>query len=172
MRNVQVKNYSLWSSFVILIHVQTFILWGSCVTFVQQINIPKQTEHVHWLTFSPVEDHFYRRQYTISIQDSMKVIVKKSYLTFRVYGVSFNPWMLFLGSHFWFLLQRLDKWRDPTIKLSSLDRATANQVRPLSLFMDFLQHDWCLNNSPVALFWSEMLKKNVCTCVLKKVQCV
>lgn len=99
------------------------------MTFVQQINIPKQTEHVHWLTFSPVEDHFYRRQYTISIQDSMKVIVNKSYLTVRVYSVSFNPWMLFLSSYFWFFFQRLDKWRDPTVKLSSLDRATANQVR-------------------------------------------
>jgi E3 ubiquitin-protein ligase SHPRH len=28
-----------------------------------QINIPKQTEEVHWLSFSPVEEHFYRRTY-------------------------------------------------------------------------------------------------------------
>lgn len=59
----------------------------------------------------------------------MKVMVNKSCLIVRVYGVSFNPWMLFLGSYFWSLFQRLDKWRDPTVKLSSLDRATANQVR-------------------------------------------
>lgn len=25
-----------------------------------QINIPKQTEDIHWLSFSPVEEHFYR----------------------------------------------------------------------------------------------------------------
>lgn len=28
-----------------------------------QINIPKQTEEVHWLSFSPIEEHFYRRTY-------------------------------------------------------------------------------------------------------------
>jgi hypothetical protein len=28
-----------------------------------QINIPKQTEEVHWLSFSPVEEHFYRRTF-------------------------------------------------------------------------------------------------------------
>ncbi len=28
-----------------------------------QINIPLQTEEVHWLSFSPIEEHFYRRQH-------------------------------------------------------------------------------------------------------------
>lgn len=79
-----------------MIDLVSKVMWRTAKhNVLDQINIPKQTEHVHWLTFSPVEDHFYRRQYTISIQDSMK---------------------------------RLDKWRDPTVKLSSLDRATANQL--------------------------------------------
>ena len=25
-----------------------------------QIDIPKQTEEIHWLSFSPIEEHFYR----------------------------------------------------------------------------------------------------------------
>ncbi|XP_061176865.1 E3 ubiquitin-protein ligase SHPRH-like [Saccostrea echinata] len=79
-----------------MIDLVSKVMWRTAKHDVlNQINIPKQTEHVHWLTFSPVEDHFYRRQYTISIRDSMK---------------------------------KLDKWRDPTVKLSSLDRATANQL--------------------------------------------
>jgi hypothetical protein len=38
-----------------------------------QINIPQQTDEVHWLTFSPVEEHFYRRQYRDCVRLSMEV---------------------------------------------------------------------------------------------------
>jgi hypothetical protein len=38
-----------------------------------QINIPKQTEEIHWLSFSPVEEHFYRRTFI----DCSKEMVEK-----------------------------------------------------------------------------------------------
>ncbi|XP_033741490.1 E3 ubiquitin-protein ligase SHPRH-like [Pecten maximus] len=45
-------------------NVLSSVLWRNAKKDVlDQINIPDQSEHVHWLTFSPVEDHFYRRQY-------------------------------------------------------------------------------------------------------------
>ncbi|KAK3097964.1 hypothetical protein FSP39_014864, partial [Pinctada imbricata] len=72
------------------------VLWRTVKKdVIDQINIPKQTEQVHWLTFSPIEDHFYKRQYDTSINDSLK---------------------------------RLSKWTDHTVKLSSLDRQTLNQL--------------------------------------------
>jgi len=40
------------------------ILWRTCKKDVlNQIDIPGQKEEVHWLQFSPVEEHFYRRQH-------------------------------------------------------------------------------------------------------------
>ncbi|XP_060077806.1 E3 ubiquitin-protein ligase SHPRH-like [Ylistrum balloti] len=45
-------------------NVLSSVLWRNAKKdVIDQINIPDQSEHVHWLTFSPVEDHFYRRQY-------------------------------------------------------------------------------------------------------------
>ncbi|XP_076076399.1 E3 ubiquitin-protein ligase SHPRH-like isoform X3 [Mytilus galloprovincialis] len=53
------------------------ILWRTAKKdVIEQINIPEQTEHVHWLTFSPVEDHFYRRQYHDCVRDCMKKLSK------------------------------------------------------------------------------------------------
>jgi hypothetical protein len=37
-----------------------------------QINIPKQTEEIHWLSFSPVEEHFYRRTYIECSKDMLE----------------------------------------------------------------------------------------------------
>ena len=40
------------------------ILWRTCKKDVlDQIDIPEQKEELHWLQFSPVEEHFYRRQH-------------------------------------------------------------------------------------------------------------
>ena len=40
------------------------ILWRTCKKDVlDQIDIPAQTDQLHWLQFSPVEEHFYRRQH-------------------------------------------------------------------------------------------------------------
>ncbi|KAK3576517.1 hypothetical protein CHS0354_034193 [Potamilus streckersoni] len=40
------------------------VLWRTAKKdIIDQIHLPDQTQSVHWLTFSPVEDHFYRRQY-------------------------------------------------------------------------------------------------------------
>ena len=37
------------------------VLWRTAKKDVlNQINIPKQTDEIHWLSFSPVEEHFYR----------------------------------------------------------------------------------------------------------------
>ncbi|XP_052087534.1 E3 ubiquitin-protein ligase SHPRH-like [Mytilus californianus] len=53
------------------------ILWRTAKKdVIEQINIPEQTEHIHWLTFSPVEDHFYRRQYQDCVRDCMKKLSK------------------------------------------------------------------------------------------------
>ncbi|OWF36325.1 E3 ubiquitin-protein ligase SHPRH [Mizuhopecten yessoensis] len=46
-------------------NVISSVLWRNAKKdVIDQINIPDQSQHVHWLTFSPVEDHFYRRQYS------------------------------------------------------------------------------------------------------------
>ncbi|KAL3881583.1 hypothetical protein ACJMK2_028004 [Sinanodonta woodiana] len=40
------------------------VLWRTAKKdIIDQIHLPGQTQTVHWLTFSPVEDHFYRQQY-------------------------------------------------------------------------------------------------------------
>ncbi len=41
-----------------------------------QICLPTQTEEIHWLTFSPVEEHFYRKQYHQCASDARKVTAR------------------------------------------------------------------------------------------------
>ncbi|XP_071112627.1 E3 ubiquitin-protein ligase SHPRH-like isoform X1 [Haliotis cracherodii] len=60
-----------------------------------QIQLPPQSQAVHWLTFSPVEDHFYRRQYRDCAKEAA---------------------------------QKLCKWTDSSVKLSSMDRHTMSQL--------------------------------------------
>lgn len=43
-----------------------------------QINIPKQSEEIHWLSFSPVEEHFYRRQHIDCSKEAISKIRKFS----------------------------------------------------------------------------------------------
>ena len=53
------------------------ILWRTAKKDVlNQINIPKQTEEIHWLSFSPVEEHFYRRQHIDSSKEAVNKIRK------------------------------------------------------------------------------------------------
>ena len=53
------------------------ILWRTAKKDVlDQINIPKQTEEIHWLSFSPVEEHFYRRQHIDSSKEAISRIKK------------------------------------------------------------------------------------------------
>ena len=48
------------------------ILWRTCKKDVlDQIDIPAQTDQLHWLQFSPVEEHFYRRQHIDISRDIM-----------------------------------------------------------------------------------------------------
>ncbi|XP_076060889.1 E3 ubiquitin-protein ligase SHPRH [Oratosquilla oratoria] len=45
---------------------------------IHQIDIPPQTEEIHWLTFTPVEEHFYRRLHTECSSDSRQRLNKFS----------------------------------------------------------------------------------------------
>ncbi|KAF5926444.1 hypothetical protein HPG69_013749 [Diceros bicornis minor] len=48
------------------------ILWRSAKKdVIDQIQIPPQTEEIHWLHFSPVERHFYHRQREVCCQDAV-----------------------------------------------------------------------------------------------------
>ncbi|XP_072036001.1 LOW QUALITY PROTEIN: E3 ubiquitin-protein ligase SHPRH-like [Amphiura filiformis] len=51
------------------------VLWRSAKKdVIQQIDIPPQTEQVHWLKFSPVEAHFYKRKHEDCTQDFSHVV--------------------------------------------------------------------------------------------------
>ncbi|XP_043924742.1 E3 ubiquitin-protein ligase SHPRH [Protopterus annectens] len=55
------------------------IMWRSAKKDVlDQIQIPPQTEEVHWLHFSPVERHFYQRQHDVCSQDALVKLRKIS----------------------------------------------------------------------------------------------
>ncbi|XP_039202788.1 E3 ubiquitin-protein ligase SHPRH isoform X2 [Crotalus tigris] len=48
------------------------IMWRSAKKdVIDQIQIPPQTEDIHWLHFSPVERHFYHRQHEVCCQDAL-----------------------------------------------------------------------------------------------------
>ncbi|XP_046561423.1 E3 ubiquitin-protein ligase SHPRH-like [Haliotis rubra] len=81
-------------------HTLSQALWRTAKKDVlDQIELPPQCQAVHWLTFSPVEDHFYRRQYRDCAKEAA---------------------------------QKLCKWTDSSVKLSSMDRHTMSQlIQPL-----------------------------------------
>ncbi|XP_028912253.1 E3 ubiquitin-protein ligase SHPRH [Ornithorhynchus anatinus] len=55
------------------------IMWRSAKKdVIDQIQIPPQTEDVHWLHFSPVERHFYHRQHEVCCQDALAKLRKIS----------------------------------------------------------------------------------------------
>ncbi|XP_019909524.2 E3 ubiquitin-protein ligase SHPRH isoform X2 [Esox lucius] len=63
------------------------LLWRSAKKdVIDQIQIPPQTEEVHWLHFSPVEGHFYHRQHEVCSQDALVKLRK------------IQDWRLKLGS--------------------------------------------------------------------------
>ncbi|XP_029282544.1 E3 ubiquitin-protein ligase SHPRH-like [Cottoperca gobio] len=70
-----------------LYNVIAALLWRSAKKdVIDQIQIPPQTEEVHWLHFSPVEGHFYHRQHDVCSQDALVKLRKIS------------DWSLKLGS--------------------------------------------------------------------------
>lgn len=61
------------------------ILWRSAKKdVIDQIQIPAQTEEVHWLRFSPVEGHFYHRQHEVCSQDALLRLRKISDWTLKL----------------------------------------------------------------------------------------
>ncbi|CAH1233506.1 SHPRH [Branchiostoma lanceolatum] len=51
------------------------VMWRTAKKDVlDQINLPQQTEEVHWLKFSPVEEHFYRRKHEDCSRHAFKVL--------------------------------------------------------------------------------------------------
>ncbi|NWW91320.1 SHPRH ligase, partial [Rhynochetos jubatus] len=61
------------------------IMWRSAKKdVIDQIQIPPQTENVHWLHFSPVERHFYHRQREVCCQDALAKLRKISDWTLKL----------------------------------------------------------------------------------------
>ncbi|XP_069742136.1 E3 ubiquitin-protein ligase SHPRH isoform X2 [Narcine bancroftii] len=75
------------------------IMWRTAKKDVlDQIQIPPQSEEVHWLQFSPVEKHFYHRQHEICSQDALQKLrmifdwsIKLSRLDRRTVGSILYP---------------------------------------------------------------------------------
>nr|XP_033793202.1 E3 ubiquitin-protein ligase SHPRH isoform X2 [Geotrypetes seraphini]XP_033793203.1 E3 ubiquitin-protein ligase SHPRH isoform X2 [Geotrypetes seraphini] len=68
-----------------LFHLIAKILWRSAKKdVIDQIQIPPQTEDVHWLHFSPVERHFYHRQHEVCCQDALAKLRKISDWTLKL----------------------------------------------------------------------------------------
>lgn len=64
---------------LLLYHCIAKIMWRSAKKdVIDQIQIPEQTEDVHWLHFSPVERHFYHRQHEVCCQDALAKLRKIS----------------------------------------------------------------------------------------------
>ncbi|GFN75462.1 E3 ubiquitin-protein ligase shprh [Plakobranchus ocellatus] len=80
-------------------HALAQVFWRTAKKdVIDQIDLPMQTEEINWLTFSPVEDHFYRRQYEVYLRS--------------VYGYR----------------QKVQHLQDPSVKLHALDRKTMNEL--------------------------------------------
>ncbi|NXL94438.1 SHPRH ligase, partial [Alectura lathami] len=61
------------------------IMWRSAKKdVIDQIQIPPQTENIHWLQFSPVERHFYNRQREVCCQDALAKLRKISDWTLKL----------------------------------------------------------------------------------------
>jgi E3 ubiquitin-protein ligase SHPRH len=80
-------------------HALSRVLWRTAKKdVIDQIDLPDQSEEINWLTFSPVEEHFYRRQYEMYLRNAYANRKKAQNVT------------------------------DPTTRLHSLDRKTMNEL--------------------------------------------
>ncbi|XP_005088907.1 E3 ubiquitin-protein ligase SHPRH [Aplysia californica] len=80
-------------------HALSQVLWRTAKKdVIDQIDLPAQSEEVNWLTFSPVEEHFYRRQY--------EIYERNAYIHRR----------------------KVQNNQDPNTKLHALDRKTMNEL--------------------------------------------
>ncbi|TRY78378.1 hypothetical protein TCAL_01692 [Tigriopus californicus] len=74
-----------------LMQVLCEVLWRTAKKDVlDQINIPSQTQEIHWLSFSPIEEHFYRRQHIESSRDAVAKIGKCSDLSMHLSAMDRN----------------------------------------------------------------------------------
>ena len=57
----------------VCMHVRSYVcMWDMLMPY-SQLGIPEQVEEVEWLSFSPVEEHFYQRQQDKSLQEAQRV---------------------------------------------------------------------------------------------------
>lgn len=51
------------------------IMWRSSKVHVwDELQLPPQEERVSWLSFSPIEEHFYQRQHETCVDDAREVV--------------------------------------------------------------------------------------------------
>ena len=50
-----------------------YMKYVAYVHLAPQLGIPEHVEEVEWLSFSPVEEHFYQRQQDKCLQDAQRV---------------------------------------------------------------------------------------------------
>lgn len=51
------------------------IMWRSSKMHVsEELELPSQEEHVSWLTFSPIEEHFYQKQHETCVTYAHEII--------------------------------------------------------------------------------------------------
>jgi E3 ubiquitin-protein ligase SHPRH len=65
------------------------IMWRSSKRYVaNELQLPPQDECVSWLTFSPIEEHFYQRQHETCVSYAREVIesLKDDFLKRKVQG--------------------------------------------------------------------------------------
>lgn len=65
------------------------IMWRSSKRYVaDELQLPPQDECISWLTFSPIEEHFYQRQHETCVSHAGEVIesLKDDFLKRKVQG--------------------------------------------------------------------------------------
>lgn len=112
-------------------------MWRNSKKDVQnQIDIPDQLEEVHWLNFTPVETHFYKRLHTECSYDAH---------------------------------QRIKKFPDLSVKLSSLDRQTlGNLLQPLLKLRQACNHPQIVKGQFQSLKSSTMTMEQLLDNLIKK----
>lgn len=77
------------------------IMWRSSKVHVsEELQLPPQEECLSWLTFSPIEEHFYEKQHATCVNHAHQIIKKLklessgSRSPFGIYDMIFTPFKL------------------------------------------------------------------------------